>query len=125
MIEGMTLFHGTSSVNVDSIMQNGILPSEEYGNEPKGVFLTTDYVSARTYALLTTYGFYVDKDEVVKGKGGKPVVLKCHVPDGLTEKYDEDVFVSPDTVAPSMIVKRMNCKLWKADFKLIDFAVDR
>ncbi|MBW7970991.1 hypothetical protein [Bradyrhizobium sp. BR 10289] len=92
-----TLYHGTSSVNLDSIRELGIVPghakgsdayakehhmsvgsASEFLREPS-VFVTTDLDYAKNFAELAV-------DEV----GGDPVVITLHVPERSFASFKQD-----------------------------------
>lgn len=92
----ITLYHGTSSVNLPSILANGLEPGHRHGADewaiernlsvgwrsglrPQSVFLATDIKDARHFANLSV-------DEV----GGRPVVLFVHVPKSSVLKLKAD-----------------------------------
>jgi hypothetical protein len=119
------LFHGTSSIYLDSIKKIGLKRSLYVGwAEKKGVYFTTDYDLARIYAMQTAYGQYSgkigDKDDLVGGVGGKPIVIICDYMEGKVTKEDEDVFVSSKPVKSNEFSKIIFCRVRKIDFDYID-----
>ncbi len=74
LTEGRYIYHGTTSYNLPSILQHGLVPSTGKGNrKAKRVYVTRDGSIASTEAHATCFG---DGATHTHGQGGEPVVLK-------------------------------------------------
>lgn len=119
----MKLYHGTSSKYLSEIRDKGLLPNMD------AAYATEEYSYARIYAMQTTYGAWVgkigDKDNLIGGVGGKPIVVVIDVPkESNIVDYDEidEEFIAKKGIPPKFIKEIKFCRVIKADFNYMDLA---
>lgn len=95
-ISGKIYYHGTSSIYLEKIIKNGIIPNTEYFSN--SVFVTGSYSEAEKYAKGT-----------VKINGGSPIVIIVRISNDLitiddASSAEQDAYIVDGEISPLQIV---------------------
>lgn len=100
-----TLYHGTSSRNLDSIKANGLIPGHAKGGDAyakdhykklaalttkrkPSVFVSDNIADASEFSRIS-----------VEELGGDPIIITLHIPEAVFQEYEVDELFEEDAMA--------------------------